>query len=194
MLVPGEVEGCVAFLKKHFQECFPNRKEAPRLSAPSVRERKLISPFYCHFVFPALIYAGEIDFVVEQMRSCWGWMLEEGRTTWLEVFDTRWFHCHQWSGCPTWILSRYLLGLHPRADLGAGHFDFRLNVPESLEHVSGFLPDHRGGEKIGVQWERAGREIHFSVNTEQPIWLHVAGQAAPMEVIGPWELWFQAPR
>jgi alpha-L-rhamnosidase len=53
----------------------------------------------------------------------------------MEVFDTRWSHCHPWAGCPTWQMSRYLLGLHPRLDRGPGQFDFRLE-PGSLARAS----------------------------------------------------------
>ena len=49
-----------------------------------------------------LFESGEADFVLDQYRACWGWALGEGRTTWVEVFDTRWTHCHQWAGAPTW--------------------------------------------------------------------------------------------
>ena len=73
-----------------------------------------------------------MDFVLDQYRKCWGWILSEGRTTLLEVFDTRWSHCHQWSACPTWQLSRYGLGLHPRFDWGADHFDLAVHSADEL--------------------------------------------------------------
>jgi len=43
------------------------------------------------------------------------------------LFDTRWSHCHQWSGCPTWQMSRYSLGLRPRLDLAPDTFEFCLS-------------------------------------------------------------------
>jgi len=122
-LLPGDAEaGAVKYMKSHILGCFPNSPKAPRLSDPQVSSRQLISPYFCHFAFPPLIERGEMDFVLDQYRRCWGFALEEGRTTWIEVFDTRWSHCHQWSGCPTWQLSRYVLGLHPRFDLGPFHY------------------------------------------------------------------------
>jgi hypothetical protein len=98
-------------------------------------------------------------------------MLADGRTTWLEVFDTRWSHCHQWSGCPTWQLSRYLLGLHPRFDLGVAHFDFRLE-PGSLPHASGRLPHPQGGW-IEVCWHRHEAELRYRISTPKPLHLRL---------------------
>jgi hypothetical protein len=97
----------------------------PRNDDPGKFNARLITPYFAHYVMPLFIERGRMDFVLEQFRRCWGgFLLANGRTTWLEVFDTRWSHCHQWSGCPIWQLSRYLLGLHPRFDLGAAHYDF----------------------------------------------------------------------
>ncbi len=70
------------------------------------------------FVMPERIERGELEFVLSQYRQCWDWAMGDGRATWREVFDTRWSRCHQWSGCPTWQLSRYLLGRQPRYDPG----------------------------------------------------------------------------
>ncbi len=85
---------------------------------------RLITPFFSHFALPVLWEYDEGEFVLDQYRSCWGWALDQGLTTWPEVFDLRWSHCHQWSGCPTWQLTRYVLGISPRRDLGAFIFDF----------------------------------------------------------------------
>ncbi len=113
LVEPAERPKAVEFLKKHMLGAFPNSPSAPRLADPSTRSTQLITPFFSHFVMPALIEAGEMNFVLDQYRKCWGWMLSGGRTTWVEVFDTRWSHCHGWSGCPTWQLSAFALGLRP---------------------------------------------------------------------------------
>ena len=136
----GERESqCVAALKRHMLACFPNDPKALRLSDPAVANSRLITPYFGHFVMPELIQRGELPFVLDQYRRCWGWALGDDRTTWLEVFDTRWSHCHQWSGCPTWQLSRYVLGLQPRYDLGVRHYALSL-VPSDLASVEGKLP------------------------------------------------------
>ncbi|MFA5814531.1 MAG: hypothetical protein WC865_02810 [Bacteroidales bacterium] len=95
----------VAYIKKHILNCFPNNPSAPRLSDPAANNPQLITPYFSHFAFEVLIEQGEINFVLDQYRKCWGWALEDDRTTWIEVFDTRWSNCHQWAGSPTWQLS-----------------------------------------------------------------------------------------
>jgi len=163
---------CVRFIKSHILDCFPNNPDAPRLSDPSVESRQLITPYFAHFALGPLIERGDMDFVLNQYRTCWGWALAGGRTTWVEVFDTRWTHCHHWSGAPTWQLSRYVLGLWARFDLGKNHFQLRLQAG-SLPRAQGTLPLPGDGEAIHVEWERQQDGIHYVLQTEGPIWLHL---------------------
>ena len=116
-----------------------------------------------------------MEFVLDQYRRCWGWALGDGRTTWLEVFDTRWSHCHQWSGCPTWQLSRYVLGLQPRYDLGQGHYALTIN-PGSLSRAEGKLPLPDGQGVMDVKWTREADGVHYQLQTPSPIFLHVDGK------------------
>jgi alpha-L-rhamnosidase len=162
--------GCLDFLEQHLINCFPNDPTAPRNDDPTGFNARLITPYFAHYVMPLFIERGRMEFVLGQFRKCWGeYMLAGGRTTWLEVFDPRWSHCHQWSGCPTWQLSRYLLGLHPRFDLGVAHFDFRLE-PGSLPHASGRLPHPQGGW-IEVSWHRHDAELRCRLSTLNPLHL-----------------------
>lgn len=87
--------------------------------------------------------AGEGDFVISQYKTCWGWLAAQDNT-WLEVFDGRWSHCHQWSGCPTWQLSRYCLGLTPREDLATRAFEY-CKLPARGVEGTGKLPVAGGG-------------------------------------------------
>ncbi len=157
-----QVQPCIARMKAHLMSCFPNNPDGPRLSDPSVSNEHVMTPYFGHFAFTALLNHGEIDFVLGQYRKCWGWALGDDRTTWLEVFDTRWSHCHEWSGCPTWQLSRYVLGLRPRFDLGSNVYDFNPNSG-SLSQVSGDFPNASGG-KIHVAWTRKGRQISYNIS------------------------------
>jgi alpha-L-rhamnosidase len=156
-------EGAVASIKQHMMQCYPNNDEAPRLSDPGANNPQLITPYFAHYALPLLIERGEMDFVLDQYKACWGWMLEQGATTCLEVFDTRWSHCHQWAGCPTWQLSRYGLGLHPAFDRGLNSFDLNL-VCGYLEEASGKvpLPD---GNTILVHWKKSGDHIEYNIET-----------------------------
>ena len=154
--------------------CFPNDNSAPRLSDPGVSDARLITPYFGHFAMSVLLEHGETDFVLGQYRKCWGWALEDGRTTWLEVFDTRWSQCHQWAGCPTWQLSRYLLGLRPRFDRGLNHYDLSL-APGSMRQAQGKAP-MADGSAISVSWTRTREGFRYKIVTPVPIHLHLPGQ------------------
>jgi hypothetical protein len=167
-LVPPEKRcGCVNAIKQHMQDCFPNNPNAPRLSDPSFQSSRLITPYFANFAMPVLIENGEFDFVLDQYRTCWGWVLQQGLTTAPEVFDLRWSHCHAWSTAPTWQLSKYALGLCPAFDKGEGCYRFSWHSC-SLSTVSGLLPTP-WGEPIRVQWRRGGSKVQFCVDTAQPI-------------------------
>ncbi|MEA2067821.1 MAG: hypothetical protein U9P12_01355, partial [Verrucomicrobiota bacterium] len=178
---PESRAACVEYIKRHMLSCFPNSSAAPRLYDPTVEDSQLITPFFAHHVFPALIESGEMGFVLEQFRVCWGWALEEGLTTWPEVFDKRWSHCHQWSGCPTWILSRYVLGLHPRFDLGESHYVLKLESG-GLDSSEGMVPVPYTNDTISVSWKRTPEGISYQLKTSAPIWLHVPGEDDPVQV------------
>jgi hypothetical protein len=182
-----DVPACVAQVKAHILRCFPNDPTAPRLSDPAANNSRLITPYFAHFAMPELIDRGEMDFVLDQYRKCWGWALEGGRTTWIEVFDTRWTHCHQWAGCPTWQLSRYALGLRPAFELGERHYRFVLN-PGSLRRASGRVPVPGRTDAVSVSWERTASGVRYKVDTPVPIVLHLGtGRPEPVEVSGRFE-------
>ena len=147
-LIPEEQKrGALRFIMEHYENCFPNRPDAPRLSAPSENCTQLITPFFSHYVFPVLLESGEGAFVVGQYKSCWGWMLSQEEGTWLEVFDPRWSHCHEWSGCPTWQLSVYVLGLRRRFDIGENFFEF-CAVCTGIKAADGVIPAAGGTVRI----------------------------------------------
>ena len=112
-----------------------------------------------------------MDFVLDQYRKSWGWALQDNRTTWLEVFDTRWSHCHQWSGCPTWQLSRYVLGLHPTFDKESNSFDFNFHTGHLTDAEGKMpLPD---GNVISVKWVKIGNNIEYVLNTAVPVSIQI---------------------
>ena len=178
----------VEAMKKHILSCFPNDPGAPRLADPAVASRRVITPYFAHFAFPPLIERGHSDFVLDQYRKCWGWMLQDGRTTLLEVFDPRWSHCHQWSACPVWQLSRYALGLHPRFDLAPATFDLKLR-PGNLRRAKGRIPMPDG--HVDVDWTRRGDGVALSLASSRKITLRRDGQT--IEVDGKRELTLPVP-
>ncbi|NBR47170.1 MAG: hypothetical protein EBT68_08725 [Verrucomicrobia bacterium] len=175
MLPPSRRPALVAAIRRHLLACFPNNPQAVRLDAPTLESTQVITPFFLHHALPALIREGQMSFVLEQIRTCWGWFLSCGFTTWPEVFDTRWSHCHQWSGCPTWILSRHLLGLHPRFDLGFGHYDLEIH-PGGQTRVSGTIPFpmRRGG--IRLAWKKVGSTARVTLVPDLPVVIHLGPQ------------------
>jgi len=161
----------VAYIKKHILNCFPNNPYAPRLSDPAANNPQLITPYFSHFAFEVLIEQGEINFVFDQYRKCWGWALEDDRTTWIEVFDTRWSNCHQWAGSPTWQLSTYVLGLQHRFDQKKNTFDLRLYTGD-LVSAEGKIP-LPGGKAIQVKWKKINRKIEYEINTPEPVTINI---------------------
>ena len=162
-------------IKKHILNSFPNKYDAPRLSDPGMNNKQLITPYFAHFAYPTLIENGEIDFVINQYRTAWGWALQNDRTTWVEVFDTRWSMAHQWAGAPTWQLSRYVLGLHPRNDIGENHFELKLFTGD-LKNASGEVPIAlSNGKTIKVEWKKVNDKIEYKLKTPEEIYLHFKG-------------------
>jgi len=170
-----QIAACVAFIKSHFLSCFPNDPFAPHLANPGTAQTRLITPFFSHFALPVLWEHGEGEFALKQYRACWGWALSQGLTTWPEVFDLRWSHCHQWSGCPTWQLSRYVLGLAARQDLGSNVFDFA-PIPVSLRTASGRVPIPGTRHGVEVTYRQDDGRAYWLIKAKQPIRIRVDGQ------------------
>jgi hypothetical protein len=162
LVEPAARSEVTAFLKRHLLSCFPRQASAPRHAGPGLEESRLITPYFAHYALRELIEHGEMDFVLDQYRTSWGHFLKEGFTTWPEVFDRRWSHCHQWAGCPTWQLSRYALGLHPRFDLGRDHFVLKL-IPGRLERAAGRVPLPGRTAALDVRWTRSGDRIRYGI-------------------------------
>ena len=167
-----DAKSCIKFIKDHMLRCFPNDTTAPRLSDPEANNPRLITPYFAHYAMPVLIEHGQMNFVLNQYRKCWGWALKQGLTTWPEVFDLRWSHCHQWAGCPTWQMSRYLLGLRPRYDLGSHNYELDL-YPGSLQTTKGTVPLLGDKGVIKIKWTRETDGIHYHLETPVPIDLHI---------------------
>ncbi len=162
-------------VERHYAACYPNDRTAPRAHTPTLEYRGLITPYFAHYSFPEMLRHGRADFVLEQTRRCWGWMLECGVTTWMEVFEPRWTHCHQWAGCPTWQLSRYGSGLWARYDLAPHHFE--LTVPcLPLQQVEVNLPIFgQPGKFVRVRWDRQGEQLAYRITSDHPLTLALTG-------------------
>lgn len=163
----------VDFLKRFLLGCFPNNPAAPRLADVTVEAEQVMTPYFAHFSFPVLAEHGAADFVLDQIRTCWGWMMDQGWTTWPEMFDPRWSHCHYWSSTPTWLLTRCALGLTPAFDRGSGCYDWTFR-PGTLKHAKGRIPlpspDGSNPGQIEVSWEtRADKSHLYTIQSPIPL-------------------------
>ena len=174
-IVPrGQKAACIVMIKRHLLSCFPNDAKAPRLSDPGVSEERVMTPYFCHFAFQALMANGETEFVVQQYKKCWGWALKAGLTTWPEVFDLRWSHCHEWSGCPTWQLTHFVLGLRPRFDVDSMYFEFDPS-PGALKWAEGDLPLEDAGN-VHVKWVRQGDKLKVKIDSPRSVHIKVGNE------------------
>ncbi|HLO97473.1 MAG TPA: family 78 glycoside hydrolase catalytic domain [Fimbriimonas sp.] len=173
LVPPQDIKPCIDVIKRHILSCYPNDPNAPRLSDPGVAEQRIHTPYFCHFSFAALLDQGEVDFVLGQYKKCWGWAINKGLTTWPEVFDLRWSHCHEWSGAPTWQLTKYVLGIRPRFDLGPNNFEFE-PLPSKLKRASGTYPLPNGGE-LKLSWKQEGKNLKATFQSSTPVKVKIGG-------------------
>jgi alpha-L-rhamnosidase len=148
---------------RHIGNAFPFAEDGPRLRSPLQVSPGVVTPYFLNFALPVLFEAGRTDEALEFIRTGWGWMLESGATTWWEVFDDRWSQCHVWSGGPTWLLTRYLLGIWPVLHEHASAIALRL-VPGSIGQAEGVVPSPFG--PIAVHWIRSGTEITLTMTSQ----------------------------
>ena len=158
---------------------FPYNRNAKRLRDPLKFVEGVITPYFSNYSMSVLINAGHGEQATDFWLTNWGWMLEKGATTWWEVFDDRWSHCHYWSGAPTWQLSRFGLGLHPQLSLDGSSVELR---------VSDFgLPTMKGRIHIpiagwvDVEWEhKSADEITYSVECSKAFALFIKGEKSQL--------------
>ena len=168
------------FVKTHLTNCFPNKLDAEQLELQSTTGTKFITPYFAYFVFPALIENGEMDFVLNQFRNCWGWMLDSGLSTTSELFNLGYSNCHVWSASPTAQLSKNVLGLTPRYDLGKRHFELKL-ITGSLKNAEGKIPLNGESKTINISWKKSNNKIEYSIKTPVQIFLHFKDKIEKIE-------------
>lgn len=128
--------------------------------------------FSAGWLAEALFVAGMGERALELIRFHWGQVIERGATAGWELFDPysqrsavphrttlgarfRNSHCHVYSTLPTYLLSRYLLGVRP---LEPGYRTFAVAPqPSGLDWARGHVPTP--STQIGVTWERTGDRL-----------------------------------
>jgi hypothetical protein len=130
----------------------------------------LAQPFFSHHVHRGLIQAGEIEWVLQNMRQRWGAMIEAGSSTIWELWSPMASQCHAWSTTPTFDLSTYVLGVVPLTDgfrnvLIAPH-------PGDLAWARGTVPTPHG--PIEVSWQRRDGEFQLDISVPEAISFQLA--------------------
>ncbi len=105
------------------------------------------SPFFEFFLLEVLASEGDWQSVLEIIKRDWGFMIEQGATTFWEMWSltsgrlTR-SHCHGWSSAPTFFLSMGLAGVSP---LEPGFAAIRCCPPDvPLEEIHVKIPTPHG--------------------------------------------------
>lgn len=151
---------------RKLQSTFPFDRKARRLRDPTKASTAIVTPYFTNYSVDLLLKAGKVEEVIDIWRKTWGWMLDRGATTWWEVFDERWSHCHYWSGSPTWQMSRRILGAD--STLHHGRPAVRIAVH------AGNLPRAKGRlafPTVGwaeIAWHRRGEILIYTVNSPAP--------------------------
>lgn len=169
-LVPASVAAPAITARLHGG--FPLNPDGPRLRDPGRADPAVITPYFTNFSVPVLIEAGRTDVALDLWRRAWGWMLDQGATTWWEVFDDRWSHGHFWSGAPTWQLTRHVLGARVSAHEGRRVLHLAAS-PGPLEHCAGTVPIGPN-QSVDVSWTRDGDRLECTVTGDDETLLMAA--------------------
>lgn len=159
-------------LVRHWDACYPLNPTAQPHYTPGADEPWTVTPYFAHFAFDELAKAGRLRDALRIIEQAWGWMLRNGLTTCAEVFDLRWSHCHHWSGAPTWVLSRNLLGLWPMQHEAPGLFELRLRAAGRCM-AKGVLPLHGVEGEAAIEWRREGAGVAWTIRATKTITLRL---------------------
>ncbi len=140
----------------------------------------ITTPYFNFFELDVLAEAGQLDKVMDKLRTYWGGMLERGAVTFWEEFDPTVTGpeqydmygdkfgkslCHAWSASPIYLLSKYFVGLR-QSGTGFGleprleYFD-QLDCTLPIGSGDGFVRLHWDGENLEVETNRKGGILQF---------------------------------
>ena len=150
------------------------RKARTDMLQPPAEYVQAGSPFFMFFLLEALMQAGDMPAVLREIRDKWGFMLDQGATTFWEMWSGEGkrrsrSHCHGWSAAPTFFLSTYVLGVQP---LAPGFVRVRIEPhPGDLRWARGLVPTPHG--EIAIAWETADDGV-LEITAEVPEGIVVA--------------------
>ncbi|OCT12865.1 hypothetical protein A8709_21270 [Paenibacillus pectinilyticus] len=131
------------------------------------------SPFMSFFYYETLMKSGNVQWMLDDMRDNFGFMLDNDATTCWEMYghttmnranenDLTRSHCHAWSAAPGYFLGAYVLGVRPAAPGWAKVTIAPLTG--DLSWASGTVPLPQGG-CIDVAWKAESGDIASLVVT-----------------------------
>ncbi|MBB6731367.1 alpha-L-rhamnosidase N-terminal domain-containing protein [Cohnella zeiphila] len=125
-----------------------------------------VSPSFSFYIFEGLYLLGLTGTAERMMRQGWGWFLQKGLKQTPEYFNLEQSLCHAWSACPTYFLSRHVLGVRLPDTGRPDEVVIRVET-EDLTAAEGAVP-HRLG-LIEVKWHTGddGRRVFDYVRVPQ---------------------------
>jgi len=109
-----------------------------------------------YYLMESLYTLGLEDVAERIFKDAWGYMLKKGLITCAEHFNLRESQCHAWTAYPTYMYSRYVLGV--RFDATSDKATIRPQ-PGSLTWAKGAFPHPKG--LVEVEWRKVNGEIVF---------------------------------
>lgn len=122
---------------------------------------KITTPYMRFYELEALCVLGKHDYVLNEIRSYWGGMLDLGATSFWEKYnpeekDTEYLSmygrpygrslCHAWGASPIYLLGKYYLGVKPESQ---GYKEFSIRpVLGALEWMEGSVPTPNGDIEV----------------------------------------------
>ncbi|QJD86781.1 alpha-L-rhamnosidase-related protein [Cohnella herbarum] len=127
-----------------------------------------VSPSFSFYIFDGLYRIGLADVAERMMRQGWGWFLQQGLQQTPEYYDLAQSLCHAWSACPTYFLSRYVLGVCPP---GLEHPDeVTIDVRTAdVTAAEGTVPHPRGIVEVKWHLDETGARIFDYVRAPEGI-------------------------
>lgn len=175
-----DTETAVAATLRQLRSSFPFDPNGQRLRDPTRASPDVATPYFTNYSLDLLLRAGKVEETFDLWRKGWGWMLEQGASTWWEVFDERWSRCHYWAGSPTWQMTRHILGMSPVLFGGRPAVQIAIH-PGPLKHAAGSVPLPTVGV-VSVEWKINGDSIEYRVVSPADWLLWKEGTPIPQKV------------
>ena len=127
----------------------------------------IVTPYMRYYELEALCRLGRQSDVLKEIRSYWGGMLDEGATSFWELYDPKESGdrhyamygrpfgrslCHAWGASPVYLLGRYFLGVEPTSS-GFATYTVSPNLG-GLTWMEGTVPTPRGDIWLRVERDR----------------------------------------